>query len=209
MGKGRAPLLRAGRGQEGEVLALDSVVYISSAEAVEGLLSLVQAQEPILDVTYGNGTFWQGSTRNVVGLDLDPERAKTFAGDFTQLQFKDCEFPTVVFDPPFHPYVNSAEQVRFKGMGRNEKELRQLFEKGLSECWRVTSRHLLIKCQGFVHNHVPQWMPLWATQIIGEPFEWLIVARDHKRVSGRWKNTFSLRRNHADYMIFDKKGNKR
>jgi hypothetical protein len=188
---------------------MNSVIEATSAEAVEGLLALVNAQGPILDATYGSGDFWLGSVRDVYGCDIDPQRAKNRVADFRSLPFIDGQFPTVVFDPPFHPYVGSAEEAQFKGMGKNDKELRTQFDAGLKECWRITSRHLLVKCQGFVHNHVPQWMPLWAVQICGEPFEWLIVARDHKRISGRWKNTFSLRRNHADYMIFDKKGNKR
>jgi hypothetical protein len=188
---------------------MNSVVEMSAAEAVAGLLDLVNAEEPILDATYGSGDFWRDSPRVIIGCDIDPDRAKDWAVDFRSLPFSDGQYPTVVFDPPFHPYVGSAEEAQFKGMGRNEKELRADFEKGLRECWRVTSRHLLVKCQGFVHNHAPQWMPLWCVAICGEPFEWLIVAREHKRISGRWANTFSLRRNHADYMIFDKRGNKR
>jgi len=188
---------------------MKSVVEISAAGAVEGLLALVRAADPVLDTTYGNGDFWIGSTRKIVGCDIDPDRALSHVADFRSLPFSDSQFPTVVFDPPFHPYVGSAEEAQFKGMGRNEKELRADFDKGLRECWRVTSRHLLVKCQGFVHNHTPQWMPLWCVAICGEPFEWLIVTREHKRISGRWVNTLSLRRNHADYLIFDKRGNKR
>jgi hypothetical protein len=190
--------------------AMTSVIHgITSGEAIEGLLSLVSAKEPILDVTYGNGTFWKDSKREVYGCDLNPERAKNQVADFLSLPFSNGSYPTVVFDPPFHPFVNSAEQARFHGMGVNEKELREKFQQGCAECWRVTSNHLIVKCQGFVHNHAPQWMPLWAIAICGEPFEWLIVSRDGKRVSGRWTSTLSLRRNHAEYLVFSKVGNKR
>jgi hypothetical protein len=37
--------------------AMKSVVSMSSAEAVDGLLSLVNAAEPVLDATYGSGDF--------------------------------------------------------------------------------------------------------------------------------------------------------
>lgn len=188
---------------------MNSVEQITSAFAIEGLLTLVQAREPILDSTFGNGTFWKGSTRRVVGLDICCERARQVCADFRQLPFGDGAFPSVVFDPPFHPYVHSCEEDRFKGMGLNEKEMKIGFEIGLRECWRVTRRHLIVKCQGFVHNHRPQWMPLWAIAICGEPFEWLIVSRAHKVVSGRWKSFNSLRRNYADYLVFDKQGNHR
>lgn len=187
-----------------------SVSYCGSAEAVDGLLNLVAAAAPYVDVTFGNGTFWKGSHRNVIGLDLTQDRAKDCVADFQNLPFANAAVPTVVFDPPFHPNgANSAEAVRFKGMGQTERQLKSEFQSGCAECWRVTSRHLLIKCQGFVHNHAPQWMPLWAIEVLGEPFEWFIAARLNKRESGRWTTTRSLRRNHADYLLFDKRGNKR
>ena len=188
---------------------MNSVVETSSAEAIAGLLDLVCAADPVVDVTYGNGTFWKGSSRKVLGGDVDAARAKDFTADFRALPFRDASVATVIYDPPFHPYVNSAEQVRFKGMGNNEKQMRSAFDDGLRECWRITKDYLVVKCQGFVHNHAPQWMPLWAVAICGEPFEWLIVTRGHKRISGRWEKTLSLRRNHADYLLFSKRGNKR
>lgn len=188
---------------------MNSVAFLSSGDAVDGLLGLVKAGEPIADMTWGNGTFWKDSMRRVIGMDALRERARDVVSDFRALPFRDASFPTVIFDPPFHPTVGSAEEQRFQAMGRNEKEMRHGFETGLRECWRVTARHLIVKCQGFVHNHAPQWMPLWAIAICGEPFEWLIVARTQKRISGRWKTVRSLRRNHADWLVFDKKGNKR
>lgn len=186
-----------------------SVTQCSSSEAVQGLLTLVAAVDPVIDVTYGNGAFWVDSPRRVWGGDRDRARARSFVADFTALPFQDQSCLTVVYDPPFHPFVGSAEQARFSGLGRNEIELRQGFELGLREAWRVCARHLLVKCQGFVHNHRPQWMPLWTTAICGEPFEWLIVWREGKRESGRWRSTRSLRRNHADYLLFDRRGTHR
>jgi hypothetical protein len=186
-----------------------SAAVMTSADAIEGLLALCRAREPILDCTYGSGTFWVGSERTVIGCDINPSRAKYQVADFRSLPFPDAAFPTVIYDPPYHPAVNSAEEERFAALGHNEKEMRVGFEQGLREAWRVSSRHLIVKCQGFVHNHAPQWMPLWTVGVLGEPFEWLIVTREHKRISGRWVSQNSLRRNHADYMLFDKRGNKR
>lgn len=188
---------------------MNSVSLISSSQAVNGLLDLVSASSPIVDVTYGSGTFWKESNRAVIGGDVDADRAAHFVADFRDLPFADLSVATVVFDPPFHPLVNSAEEVRFKAMGNNEKQMKQQFIEGVAECWRVTRSHLLVKCQGFIHNHRPQWMPLWAISVCGEPFEWLIVWREGKRISGRWKSSNSLRRNHADYLLFSKRGNHR
>lgn len=194
---------------------MNSVISASSGEAVNGLLDLVNAPNPIVDVTYGNGTFWKNeesglfSERKVIGGDCDPGRAKDFVADFAHLPFADGAVPTVVFDPPFHPAVGTAEDARFKTMGANDVELKVKFIAGVSECWRVTGSYLLVKCQGFVHNHKPQWMPLWAISVCGEPFEWLFVWRTGKRASGRWVSNKSLRRNHAEYLLFSKKGNLR
>ena len=188
---------------------MTSVVNLPSGQAIEGLLSLTHAQEPILDPTWGNGTFWKGTNRQVVGGDIDPQRAKDIVLDFTALPYNDRQFATVVFDPPFHPDVHSRESARFRHMGSDEKVMQAQFRLGVAECWRVCSGILIVKCQGFVHNHRPQWMPLWAIDICGEPFEWLIVWRGHKVISGRWVSCNSLRRNHADYLVFNRKGNHR
>lgn len=188
---------------------MNSFQYCSSAEAVSGLLDLVDAPAPIVDLTYGNGAFWNGSGRQVIGCDLDAGRAKDVRVDFFRLPFSDRGVPTVIFDPPFHPAVGSAEEVRFKAMGKNDVEMKAGFLASLAEAWRITQCFLLLKCQGFVHNHKPQWMPLWAASVCGEPFEWLIAGREHKRISGRWVSNNSLRRNHADYMLFSRRGNLR
>lgn len=190
-------------------VSFDAVQHTGSAAAVESMLQIGKCQETILDTTYGSGVFWTGSNRLVFGCDTNPSRAKDLVADFRNLPFVDGEFPTVVYDPPFHPFVGSGEEDRYSGMGTTDKELKVEFLKGLLECWRVTSRHLLVKCQGYIHNHAPQWMPLWCVTALGEPFEWMVVTRDAKRTSGRWVTVRSLRRKHADYLLFDKKGNKR
>lgn len=188
---------------------MNKVEQLTSAQAIERLLSLVTYNGPILDVTYGNGKFWDNTTHSVVGCDLNPERAHKVCCSFFDLPFKDDAFEMVVYDPPFHPFVNSHEEARFSGMGRNSKELKAHFEMGLLEAWRVTSRFLIVKCQDYVHSHYPLWMPLWCVKQLGEPYEWLIGTRPSKIVSGRWTSIRSLRRNHADYLMFCKQGNYR
>lgn len=135
---------------------MNSVVLATSAEAVSALLDLVDAPSPIVDTTYGNGTFWKGSTRTIIGSDCDSRRAPSLIADFRHLPFADSSIATVIFDPPFHPAVNSAEEQRFKAMGSNERQMKQQFVEGITECWRVTRSYLIVKCQGFVHNHRPQ-----------------------------------------------------
>lgn len=184
------------------------VQQLSSRDAIGILCNLVNFNGKVLDTTYGNGLFWSDPS-NVIGCDLKPERAKDLCCDFHNLPFANNVFEMVVFDPPFHPFVGSHEEARFSGMGKNEKELKTLFQSGVAECWRVTSKYLIVKCQDYVHNHQVQWMPLWAINVCGEPFEWLIATRLGKLTSSRWVNVKSLRRNHADYLMFCKTGNHR
>ena len=178
----------------------------SSPQAVKALLSLVTFTEPILDCTYGNGRFWVGSTRTIIGCDRAYGRARDCCCSFLALPFRDGSFELVVYDPPFHPSVHSHEEARFGSLGRNEIELKQLFVRGLHETWRVSGKYLLVKCQDYIHNHHPQWMPLWCVAELGEPYEWLIATRPSKLVSGRWTQVKSLRRQHADYILFSKVG---
>ena len=187
---------------------MNSVVECSSIEAVAGLLDIVGNPRPILDTTYGNGNFW-ADVQPDIGMDVNPERARDLCADFTALPLSDSSMACVVYDPPFHPNVGTREEAMFSTLGNNEKELRVLFESGLKECWRVSNHWVLVKCQGYIHNHAPQWMPLWAIAVCGEPFEWLVVTRKHKVISSRWVSNKSLRRNHADYMLFSKRGVKR
>lgn len=194
---------------------MNSVINAGSALAVQGLLALVHAAEPIVDVTYGSGVFWRGYSGKVFGGDLDPARAQSWVGSFLALPFADASLPTVVYDPPFHTNHHGRRSLfktkfRFSTLGENVQELKPLYQQGLREAWRVTARHLLVKCQDYIHNHTPQWMTLWTCEVCGEPFEWLTVTGTQgKWISSRWVTVRSLRRNHATYLLFDKHGNKR
>jgi hypothetical protein len=182
---------------------------LTSPEAMSRLLGLIQFESPILDTTYGSGVFWKNSPYKVIGCDINPDRAKDICCNFLHLPFNDNAYDVVVYDPPFHPFVNSREEERFSGMGKNEKELKSLFIQGLAECSRVSRNFTIVKCQDYIHNHKPQWMPLWAVETLGEPYEWLIATRPSKVMSSKWVNVRSLRRNHADYLMFNKQGNHR
>lgn len=188
---------------------MKKVDQLTSAEAVDRLLKLIKFEQPILDLTYGSGMFWVGSDYKVEGCDINPNRAKDHCCNFLALPFADNSYNIVVYDPPFHPNVGTIQAGRFSTLGKNAKELKLLFITGLRESWRVSSQWLLVKCQDYIHNNEPQWMPLWCVAELGEPYEWLISTRASKIISGRWKSVKSLRRNHADYLLFSKKGNRR
>ena len=186
-------------------MSMRTVMALPSNEVVQGLLDLIRADTPVLDTTYGYGVFWRGGPQPW-GMDLNPERAPTLVGDFLHLPFLARSIPTVIYDPPFHPY--GAETRRYGSLGANHRETKVLFMAGVTECWRVTSNHLIVKCQGYINSNRPQWMPLWAIEVCGEPFDWLVNHRASQRAPN-WTSQNSLRRNHSDYLVFSKRGNYR
>ncbi len=178
-----------------------------SYDAIEALLSLRSDVGKILDTTYGLGTFWKGSERQPTFMDVNPDRAKNLNASFLSLPFDDNAYGTVIYDPPFHPGSTTAEKDRYGTMGKNSAELEVMFRAGLQECYRVSQKYVLVKCQGFMDGGRPRWMQLWAVDELGEPFEWLVSWRQGKRISGSWKTVRSLRRNHSDYLLFSKRSN--
>jgi len=82
---------------------LDSVWYgEEDAELVEQLLAFYPRNEPhlILDATINGRRFWRGSTRPVIGLDIDPRHRPEVCADNGRMPFHSRSFDVVVYDPP-------------------------------------------------------------------------------------------------------------
>ena len=101
----------------------------------------------VLDATYGNRNFWDGSAAvQVVGLDLNPTRAPHVVGDFRALPFRDGTFDVVIFDPPHlsYPGPRSAMGKQFGGW-KNHAEMRAGIAAGCREAWRVARLGVIVK----------------------------------------------------------------
>ncbi len=111
------------------------------------------ADEPVLDVTYGQGAWWKRRRpTGLVGHDLEIDGV-----DFTDLPYADRSWATVCFDPPYVPAggaststVGGFQEAYGIDRGRSQSELDALMYDGLVETARVMSRHLLVKCSDFV-----------------------------------------------------------
>src|SRR4051812_3912285 len=70
---------------------LPSVWYGSDAELLERMIDFYPKRTPkrILDATVNAGRFWVGSTRNVIGMDIDPRHKPDLVGDNTAMPFAD------------------------------------------------------------------------------------------------------------------------
>lgn len=180
----------------------------SNAELVERLLALCfPPNVSILDTTYGNGMFWSGSGRSVVGCDKDLERAKDVCCDFTRLPFAEGAFDVVVFDPPFQPYSGSGGIVdkRFTKILGGRAAVKPTVDAGLAEAWRVSRIGVIYKCQDYINARKPVWMSLWAYDLLGEPYEVVYRLQPSKLKASNWQRPQSAHRNHTTFMVWTRK----
>src|SRR6476660_9950798 len=84
---------------------LASIWEGTDAELLEKMLDFYPKKPPqlILDATVNVGRFWKGSTRSVIGIDIDPAHRPDIIGDNMKMPFKNENFDVVVFDPPHIP----------------------------------------------------------------------------------------------------------
>lgn len=194
---------------------LSTVMGITSAQMVSRLLAvLFPDAQTALDTTFGSGKFWDGSARvRVTGMDINPQRAPDIVGDFTRLPFKDGAFDVVIFDPPYHTDVGrgkvSVMGARF-GHYATIPELKEAVELGVRESWRVARLGLIVKVQDYIHGQKAVWMSDWVKQALLpiEPFDFAMTLQPRKLNDPKWKNQYSVRRNHAVYWVFRKDGDK-
>jgi hypothetical protein len=95
---------------------LPSVWYGTDAELLEMMLDFYPRQCPsvILDATVNAGRFWQGSSRKVIGLDINLESCPDVVADNREMPFMDCAFDVVVYDPPHVPNRGTDRQKDFR-----------------------------------------------------------------------------------------------
>ncbi len=127
---------------------LDSIWFgEEDADLIEQLLRFYPHREPklILDATVNGGRFWRGSSRSVVGLDIDQKHRPTVCADNTAMPFAAGTFDVVVYDPPHIPNQGRDKAKDFNarfGLGaRSPKEhgytFAHTYPAFMSEAWRV------------------------------------------------------------------------
>lgn len=136
-----------------DVLAIGT--RTNNAELVADLHQLGYINGNVLDATYGLGRFWsQYRPENLTAVDLDPRRGVLVA-DFRCLPFASNTFDSATFDPPYKLNGTSTgkgasasdDDYGVGGAYQTVGQKHALMLDGMTECARVTSGHLIVKCQ--------------------------------------------------------------
>jgi hypothetical protein len=199
---------------------LGSVWAGDDAELLEELLRLYPKKPPmsILDSTVNAGRFWRGSSRPVVGLDIEARYRPHVVGDNGSMPFRQGTFDVVVYDPPHIPNQGIDRSKDFNsrfGLGRHvPKELQYSFAHTypsfLGEAWRVLRSEgiLLCKIADYVHHHRYQWAHvefLQAARTVGfRACDCIIKIRKGPIVDPKWKIAHHSRRQHCYWLVFRK-----
>jgi SAM-dependent methyltransferase len=199
---------------------LPSVWYGEDAELLEKLLSFYPRNEPrkILDATVNQGRFWRGSSRPVIGMDVDPGYRPDVVGDNTDMPFPEEDFDVVVYDPPHIPNQGKDKTKdfnrRFGLVLRSSKEngytLAHTFPPFLREAYRVLRSEgiLLCKIADYVHHHRYQWAHVElvvAARAAGfMPCDCIVKIRKGPIMDPKWKAAHHSRRQHCYWLVFRK-----
>lgn len=121
-------------------------------------LGYLRKDVPLLDPTYGKGTFWKRwRPDTLIAHDL-----KLDGVDFTQLPHDDEEFEQIVFDPPYVAKggrKTSGIQTMDAAYGQDDcpptpSSLQMLINSGMREMERVLCSDgiLLVKCMPYISS---------------------------------------------------------
>jgi hypothetical protein len=193
---------------------LYSVEMGSSAQTVAKMLRvLFPDATTALDMTYGSGNFWKGAPSfSVVGIDIDPDRARDVCADFTQLPFAADTFDVAIFDPPYLADVsvkNPGIVGRRFGSYARQVHVHAAVRRGMREAWRVARIGVIVKVQIHTHASLLVDMEGWVRESIGAPLYGRVEqVRPVKLTDPKWTDQLSVWSNSATFLAY-RKGDQR
>lgn len=132
--------------------------YRDNASLIVALrhLRYLRDTDRVLDPTYGLGSFWK-LWRPALLVDHDIRHDGV---DFRVLPYDDRIFDSCTFDPPYKLNGRATPAVDDRyGVGEYASlhDRHALIRDGITECARVTKRHLMVKCQDQVNSGRVRW----------------------------------------------------
>jgi SAM-dependent methyltransferase len=204
----------------GSYVPLPSIWDGDDAELLERLLSFYPHRRPkrILDATMNGGRFWRGSTRPVIGMDIESRYRPAVVGDNAQMPFRAEAFDVLVYDPPHIPNQGKDKQKdfhdRFGLGGKSSKEQGYTFTHTyppfVKEALRVLKPEgiLLCKITDYIHNHRYQWAHVEFVQAAKDAgfraCDCIIKIRKGPIIDPKWNVAHHTRRQHAYWLVFRK-----
>jgi SAM-dependent methyltransferase len=199
---------------------LPSVWEGTDAELLERMLDFYPHRTPkaILDATVNKGRFWEGSTRPVTGLDIDPAHKPDVVGDNREMPFEDRSFDVVVYDPPHIPNQGKDKSKDFntrfglvlKSCIQQGYNFSHLYPPFVKEAYRVLEPQGVMFCKiaDYVHGHRFQWAHIAlieaALEVGFTACDCIVKLRKGPIIDPKWKNAHHARRQHCYWIIFRK-----
>lgn len=188
---------------------LHTVEHGISAQTVAKLLRvLFPDARTVLDMTYGSGSFWRGTSTglSVTGIDINPARARDVCADFTRLPFRDDAFDVAIFDPPYHTDMGrgkaSVMGARFGAYPSLDRLYTAVIE-GCFEADRVSRLGMIVKVQDYVHGSRLVEMTQWVREALERPlYQRVEVVRPHKLIDPKWREQLSAYSNSATFLVY-------
>lgn len=141
----------------------------TNAALIVDALELGYLVNPVLDLTYGLGSFWSDPALDLVDVvanDLDENKGE-ISRDFRATGLDAGFFGTVVFDPPYAIRGASSKPEFEDRYGldryRTKAEIEALIREGTAEAVRLARRFVLVKVQDHVSSGRLQPLTYWAT----------------------------------------------
>jgi hypothetical protein len=192
------------------------------AELLERMLALYPRKHPrrILDATVNGGRFWRGSSRRVIGIDIEAKHKPSVVADNTASPFRDDFFDVVVYDPPHIPNQGRDNQKDFhERFGLGEKSPKEqgytfthTYPPFVKEAYRILKDEGVLFCKiaDYVHHHRYQWAHVELIQAARDagfqPCDCIVKVRKGPIIDPKWKVAHHSRRQHCYWLVFRKSG---
>lgn len=165
--------------------------------------------ETALDMTGGDGGFWNGSELlDVTRLVVDPARPSGETEDFRSLpHIANDGHDVTLFDPP-HIADSSAGSVMGDRFGTiPDDQIEQAISDGCREAWRIGRLGTIIKVTDHVHGQRYIRESDWVCDALKrKPFDEVYQVRPHSVIDPKWEEQLSAYNNGSTYLIFRKDG---